>query len=187
MTDAMAQAVEDVEPSQTDEMAEGGGDAATKTASETAATDEAPPPKSNASAQPASPGEVVNQVLGLMLLSPAHKHLFIADLEWLVLPPVMARQFRLFRKDGRVIAYASWALLTEEAETRFSDGGTRGVRRLAPADWTAGDRLWLVDVIAPFGGADGVIKELREKVFAGRKIKTLQPAPDGSGPAVVEW
>jgi cytolysin-activating lysine-acyltransferase len=54
-------------------------------------------------------------------------------------------------------------------------------------DWKSGDNLWLMDMIAPFGGQDEAMKELREKVFAGRKIKTLQPAPSGEGMAVVEW
>lgn len=42
-------------------------------------------------------------------------------------------------------------------------------------------------MIAPFGGQEEAMKELREKVFAGRKIKTLQPAPSGEGMVVVEW
>ncbi|WNK01523.1 toxin-activating lysine-acyltransferase [Thalassospiraceae bacterium LMO-JJ14] len=50
-----------------------------------------------------------------------------------------------------------------------------------------GDNLWRMDMIAPFGGQEEAMKELREKVFAGRKIKTLQPAPSGEGMVVVEW
>lgn len=38
------------------------------------------------------------------------------------------------------------------------------------------------------GGQEAAVKELREQVFPGRTIKSLQPAPDGSGKmAVVEW
>ncbi len=50
-----------------------------------------------------------------------------------------------------------------------------------------GTAVWLMDMIAPFGGADEAMKELREKIFPGQKIKTLQPAPSGDGMAVVEW
>lgn len=63
----------------------------------------------------------------------------------------------------------------------------QGIRALVKDDCTPGEALWLIDFFTPFGGADNMIKELREKVFEGQKIKTLQPAPDGSGPAVVEW
>jgi cytolysin-activating lysine-acyltransferase len=53
--------------------------------------------------------------------------------------------------------------------------------RLAPGEWKSGEQLWLIDFIAPLGGDDAMIKELREKVFSGQKVKTLQRAADGSG------
>ncbi|WP_229596447.1 toxin-activating lysine-acyltransferase [Pseudodesulfovibrio sediminis] len=49
------------------------------------------------------------------------------------------------------------------------------------------NRFWLVDLVAPFGGGEDILKELRENVFKGQKVKTVQPAQDGSGMAVVEW
>lgn len=129
------------------------------------------------------PPDAVGQVLGLMLASPAHRHLFLSDLEWLVIPPILLQQFRLFRKDGRVIGYASWAFLSAEAEARMTEGS----RRVAPADWRSGESLWLIELVAPFGGGEAMLAELREKVFVGRKPKTLRPAPDGKGVAMVEW
>ena len=109
--------------------------------------------------------------------------MFMTDLEWLVLPPVMLKQFRIFRRDRIPVAFASWAYLNEDAARRL----TNGSRRLKPQDWKSGEELWLIDLIAPFGGADGIIKELREKVFKGQTVKTLQAAPGGDGMAVVEW
>ncbi len=46
---------------------------------------------------------------------------------------------------------------------------------------------WLMDLIVSFGGQQEAAKELRETVLKGQKIKSLQPAPDGVGMAVVEW
>jgi len=130
------------------------------------------------------PQEAVGQIIGLMLQSPLHKHLFLNELEWLVLPPVMLQQFRIIHRDGKPIAYASWARLSEDATARLKSG----VRKLKPEDWNAeGGELWLIDLLTPFGGHEAVLKELKEKVFEGQTIKTLQPAPDGVGVAVVEW
>jgi len=42
-------------------------------------------------------------------------------------------------------------------------------------------------MIAPFGAADKAIQQLRDSVFKGKRVKTLQPSPDGKGMAVVEW
>jgi cytolysin-activating lysine-acyltransferase len=134
----------------------------------------AAPPE--AKRQPSGPSEVLGDVTWLMSHSPTHKHLFLADLEWLVLPPIMNKQFRLFNSGNRPFAYASWALLTEEAEKRLLSGQPR----LRPGDWRAGDRLWLIDLVAPFGGADGVLSHLKKNLFKDRKLMTLQPNPESN-------
>jgi len=113
---------------------------------------------------------LIGQVAWLMMNSRAHRHLFMSDLEWLVVPPVSLRQMRLWRKDGRPVIYASWAEVSEEVEKRILSG----VVKLAPQDWKSGDRLWLIDVVAPWGGAAQAVKELSEQVFKGRVPKTLR-------------
>jgi len=130
-----------------------------------------------------SPHEFLFEIFWLLSQSPNHKYMFIADMEWYIMPPFRARQFRIFHKDGAPIAFACWAYVSDEVEERLRDGSTK----LRPEEWRSGENLWLMDIVAPFGGADFVIKELREKVFAGKRVKTWQPAPDGSGVAVVEW
>ena len=125
---------------------------------------------------------VFGNAVWLMTQSAAHKHLFLTDMEWLVLPPIALNQFRIWRNNNMPVAFASWAYLNEEAEERIK----QNIKRLAPVDWKSGSNLWLIDMIAPFGGADEAVKEMREKVFAGQKVKSLQPAP-GGGVAVVEW
>lgn len=130
-----------------------------------------------------SPAEALGQVVWLMRQSELHKHLFLADLDWLVMPALQLKQFRLIRKDGQPIAYASWAYLNEESAERM----TSGEKRMRPGDWKTGEELWLVDLIAPFGGQEAIMRELKEKTFEGKKVKTLQLSPDGNGTAVVEW
>ena len=47
----------------------------------------------------------------LLVSTPSFRHLFLSDLEWMVLPPIFLNQYRLFRAEGRVVAFASWAYL----------------------------------------------------------------------------
>lgn len=115
--------------------------------------------------------QVLADVVWLMMSAPNHKHLFLSDLEWLVIPPILKGQFRVFKREGLPVAYASWAYLTEEAEQRLIAGHTR----LKPEDWDAGDRPWLIDLTAPFGGAGDIARELKVQVFADVEIKTLKP------------
>lgn len=114
---------------------------------------------------------------------PNHKHLFVSDLEWLVAPPILLRQFRIFRRNGAPVGFVTWGFLSTEVEERMAAGQVK----LSPTEWNAGDQPWLVDEVAPFGGGEVMVKEIKEKVFVGRKLKVLQPAPDGSRLAVAEW
>ena len=117
-----------------------------------------------------------------MLQSEAHKHLFLADLEWRVLPPVLLKQFRLFRKDGNPIGYAAWAFLDDETDKRLRKGDLK----LKPEDWRAGPHLWLLDLVAPFGGQETMVKEIAAKVFKGKAFRTLMPKEEGTGMRAVE-
>lgn len=119
----------------------------------------------------------------LMMHTKTHKHLFVTDLEWACEPPIALGQCYFWHRGHVPVGFASWAYLSEEAEARMM----QGVRKLGPADWKSGDRLWLMDLLVPFGGMQEAAKELRETIFKGQKVKSLQPAPDGSGMAVVEW
>ncbi len=157
--------------------------AATGVTAGTSATDGSP----NGAVQPnqgdalraaaANAAMVVGQVCGLMTVSPAHKHLFIADLEWALMPPVLLRQFSMVRQNDRLAAFVSWASVSDEVNARLK----QGVTRLKPADWRSGSHLWIIDVIAPFGRRDEIVAQVRETVFAGKVVKVLAPGTNGRG------
>lgn len=118
---------------------------------------------------------MLGEVVWLMSQSALHKQFFIADLEWLVMTPVMLQQFRLFYDQTKPIGVAFWATVNEEVEQRLAAGTTR----MRPQDWKSGDRLWVVEVIAPFGGAEEMVKDLKANVFPERKIKFLGVGKEG--------
>lgn len=117
----------------------------------------------------------LGEVVWLFMQSPGHRHLFLADLEWLVMPAMMLGQFRTFRSGEQIAGLALWATVSEEVEKRL----TAGVVSLAPADWKSGDRLWLVELVAPFGGADAMIEDLKTSVFRGKTAKIRLTGADG--------
>lgn len=127
----------------------------------------------------ADPLWVMGQVCTLMAVSPGHKHLALADLEWLVMPAISSRQFRLFRGNGQPIGFISWAFLDDEAELRLR----RPRPYLRPADWRSGPKCWLVDLVAPFGHAEAILSELREHVLPGIEIHTLNGVLGANGQA----
>jgi cytolysin-activating lysine-acyltransferase len=139
----------------------------------------------------AGAARTVSQVLGeitwLMSQSKAHKSFFISDLEWLVMMPVMLQQFRIFYDtgtpaeagkpavEGKPIGVVLWASVSETVAARLTEGGGR----MGPADWKSGEHLWVIEVIAPFGGAEAMVADLKEKAFPTREIKMLVQGVDG--------
>ena len=140
-----------------------------------------------ASARPIKPATVdaskptVSHVLGeltwVLSQSPAHKHFAIGDLEWLVMPAILLEQFRVFHGDKHPLGFALWAYLSEEAETRMTTAvASGGGARLRPGDWKSGDRLWLIELVAPFATPDNklteaMIADLVRNVFGDKKFK----------------
>lgn len=109
---------------------------------------------------------VLGAAVWLMAQSPAHKHIFVGDLIWMIMPPIELDQFKLYRSGIQPVAFASWAKLSAEAEARLN-GHTA---RLAPVDWASGERYWLVDLIAPFGGMDTLILDLQATALLNRTV-----------------
>jgi cytolysin-activating lysine-acyltransferase len=119
---------------------------------------------------------VLGQVVWLMMQMPAYRHVFLADLEWMVMPPVLLNQFRLFRVENRIVAFAAWAYLSEAVEKRLQEPNPR----LAPVDWKSGDRLWLIHLFAPFGHTEATLVDLEKTTFAGKAFKMHRTQPDGT-------
>jgi cytolysin-activating lysine-acyltransferase len=106
----------------------------------------------HAQEQTAPPPKTVAQVLGeitwLMTQSPRHKAVPLGDLEWLLMPAILLRQFRIFYKGEQPVGVALWALADDEVAKRIDAGDTR----LTAVEWKSGTKLRIVDIIAPFGG-----------------------------------
>lgn len=124
---------------------------------------------------------VLGHAVWLMMNMPQYKHVFLIDLEWMVLPPIVLGQYRLFRVENRVVGFAAWAYLSEAVEARLQEPNPR----LAPTEWKSGDRLWLIDLHAPFGHQEVALKELRETALKGHRFKMHRWTPQG-GRQVIE-
>lgn len=122
---------------------------------------------------PGGAQKTVSQLFGelvwLFTQSARHKNFFLSDLEWLVMTPLLLRQVRVFYAPDRPIGVALWAFVNDEVEQRLMSGHAR----LAPADWKSGNKLWLVDVVAPYGGIDAMVKDFKQHVFPSQPFKFL--------------
>ncbi|EJL83623.1 ACP:hemolysin acyltransferase (hemolysin-activating protein) [Polaromonas sp. CF318] len=106
-----------------------------------------------------------------MLQQAANRHTLLSELEWRVMPALVLNQAKLYLKDEAPVAFVSWAKLSEEVAQRYQ----AGPHQLTLADWASGEQIWLIDVFTPYGGAQEVLRNLREKVFAGQVLRQLVP------------
>lgn len=127
-----------------------------------------------------TPKKTVSQVLGeitwLLTQSPVHKQLFIGDLEWFVMPAVLLEQFRIFNGPQHPVGVALWATVSEETESRLVDGA----HKLRPDEWKNGDRPWLIELIAPFGGQEEIMSDFSSNIFPDRSFKYHRVTPEGA-------
>jgi len=86
----------------------------------------------------------------LLTQSPLHRAMQIGDLEWLCMPALLKQQFYLFRDGDQPVGLALWAKCSPAAEKKLEGGMIEPENRLTLEEWDSGERIWLVDLIAPF-------------------------------------
>ncbi|WP_149194181.1 toxin-activating lysine-acyltransferase [Luteimonas suaedae] len=138
-------------------------------------------PSASTSTHPGAPktvAEALGQVVWLLSQSPLHREMKLKDLEWSFMPAILKEQFRIFRfgplpklagvdppefkltgftREGieqLPLGVAIWAHLSEAAEAKLENG-----EHLGAEDWRSGDRLWLVEFVAPFATPDNKLAE----------------------------
>ncbi len=135
--------------------------------------------------QPKTVSQVLGEVTWLLTQSPIHKQLFIGDLEWFVMPPLLLEQFRIFygpkppnappEATPTPAAVALWAFVSPETDARLE----AGAHKLRVDEWKAGQQPWLIELIAPFGAQEEIIRDLALNVFKDRPFKFHMTGKDG--------
>ena len=90
---------------------------------------------------------VYGDVMFLAFRSPRHTRMQVSLLRTYFEPAIELGQFRIFRFDDVPRGMFTWGWLNGEAEEKLITG-----EALEPEDWQSGDRLWIIDLIAPYKG-----------------------------------
>lgn len=101
--------------------------------------------------------ESFGKVVMAMMMLPRYRHQTIADLQHLVLEPLIRDRIALAHSAqadpevSDIAGVAIWASVSEEVDAQIREQVRAGVFpvRLKPEDWTSGSINWLLDVIAP--------------------------------------
>ncbi len=125
---------------------------------------------------------VLGPVTWLMMQQGATRHSLISDLEWRVMPPLVLDQAKLYMREQMPLAFVSWARLSPEVAQRYR----QAPHRLAPSDWQSGDQAWIIDLVAPYGGVQDLLNDLRNNLLPGQVIHQLAPMPQGEA-KIIKW
>ncbi len=104
------------------------------------------------------------------------KYTFIAEQDWLLIPPIILDQCKLYTRDEIPWAFATWAFVSDEVDARLRGNSPR----IAPHEWQSGPHPWVIDIVAPFGERDVMLEDLRHSVFSGSAISALEARGNGS-------
>lgn len=125
------------------------------------------------------------QAVGVLMRSPHYKKLTLADLEWLVIPPLMTGQFRIgeAKPDDKgpslPVAVVFWASVSPEVDKRLMET-TGAAPQLKPEEWKSGDILWLLHAAGETRFVRFVVDQLTKTTLKGRQIKVLARDNDGN-------
>lgn len=101
--------------------------------------------------------ESFGKVVMAMMALPRYRHQTLADLQHLVLDPLIRDRLAIAYPADKergdladISGLAIWASVSEEVDAKIREQIRNGVwpLRLKPEDWTSGETNWLIDVIA---------------------------------------
>ncbi|MCC7006586.1 MAG: toxin-activating lysine-acyltransferase [Ottowia sp.] len=103
--------------------------------------------------------DLLGQIAWLWVNSPLQKDWPMHLLGTNVIPAIEHQQFLLLKQDDIPVAYCSWAFLDLAAEQRY----LADAHGLSLRDWVSGDRMWLIDWVAPFGHSFALYRQMRAR------------------------
>ena len=125
---------------------------------------------------PAITGEACNEAeaLGsavwLWMHSAEHRDAPLHALSALLLPAIKTGQFVLAVENTKPVFYLAWARLSIEAESRYLNNPPHC---MPEADWASGERMWILDWIAPFGHTHTMSRLFLSQLFPKRWMRAL--------------
>jgi cytolysin-activating lysine-acyltransferase len=123
---------------------------------------------------PPTISHILGEMTWLLSQSPLHKALAISDLEWLVMPALINQQFYLFRDGEQPVGLALWAKCTPAAAAKLERGMIDPENHLTLEEWTSGEQVWLIDLIAPFATLENKQREIMLADLISKPLKGVE-------------
>jgi len=94
------------------------------------------------------------------------------------MPPIRLGQIAFsFTSHGIATGYVVWAYLTDEVAAEVA---VKAGRTLQLGEWNEGTRLWIMDVVAPFGNVAALLRVLRPRLQGHDRAWTIRSDRPGA-------
>jgi hemolysin-activating ACP:hemolysin acyltransferase len=125
------------------------------------------------------------RIVLVLMRTRQHRHSFLGDLEWLVMPAVTNSQFMLAEhRDGSTgltmpLATVLWAQVSEEVDARLCANPDQRVR-LKPEEWASGTIPWLIEAAGETHAVGTLLRKLIDERFPATGVKSIGQSADGT-------
>ena len=125
------------------------------------------------------------EIVSLLMRSSSYKNYALTDLEWLVVPALLAGQFSVATAQSKTngltapVGLVLWASVSEEIDKRLSAAPGQPPR-LMPAEWKSGHILWVIVAAGDLRVVQGLLKQLQGKQWSNRDVKVFARDKDGT-------
>ncbi len=127
----------------------------------------------------------IGDIAVILSRSPGHKFFSLADIEWMVLPPVLAGQYYVAEAQDETtgarapVACVTWAKVSDDVDQRLTTHAGQPIR-LRPEEWTGGEHHWLIDLVGEPRAVGAALSMLEKGPFKGQRITVVTRDPTGA-------
>ncbi|MEJ2117705.1 MAG: toxin-activating lysine-acyltransferase [Alphaproteobacteria bacterium] len=128
------------------------------------------------------------EIVSVLMRSPRHKRLPLEALRVFVIPAIATHQYMIAKlkpqanEQAEAISagLAIWASVSDVVDQRLRSKTGKEIR-LAPDEWKSGDKLWLVDLVAPSKLMPTMLRDLEQKVVSDKEMYVQTRSAEGAG------
>lgn len=108
----------------------------------------------------------------------------LEEIELYLVPALKVGQCKIYLDDkSHPTAFFTWAMVDDACHAHLLQSG----RNPPPDRWASGHNLWIMDVVAPFGSALHVVRDIQRNHYPHHPAYTIRRNPDGTIKRIDCW
>jgi hemolysin-activating ACP:hemolysin acyltransferase len=125
----------------------------------------------------------LGRLVSILMASPVHRRMSLADAAMMLLPPIATNQFFVAeakKKDSDArgaVGFLLWARVSDAVDKRMRTSPKAA--RPQANEWASGDKVWVVDSVGPPAVVGALLKQALASQFKGREVTFWRRGADG--------